>query len=355
MAVGLPSCLPFAASSWALAMFRNVHQPPLVSLFSSTSSSPLALFSAHIDPNLPEDSGALLLRDCDDAPCDYLADDGSPSPRNPDRFRLRTDSAPDAPCTAAATRGLLEDSVLHIQSPTIRTTFIRTPPLLAATTTGDDNDDELGIRLPYLHLQFRPIGSRPFLIEVGIRDVSGRRARIRLSNFQARPTLYLAKATHGAPSNDIRTSTTTPSARQGGRAVQEGKGYTNTPVLHLPITLPPTPETSETSFTPWLSVCLSLSKLIPHFSNALLVASSSARGLAARSIAEATEDGDKAEGLIPRVLERFDGFHSIAYVQVHANLRVRRIWCTKEYDSTSGQGDGGVDELEVFAAAAVQG
>lgn len=65
--------------------------------------------------------------------------------------------------------------VLHIQSPTISTTFIQIPPV------GFGKDLEL--THPWLHLQVRDLG-REFAFEIGVVDKLGRSGRIRFATFQ---------------------------------------------------------------------------------------------------------------------------------------------------------------------------
>ncbi|EPQ32227.1 uncharacterized protein PFL1_00424 [Pseudozyma flocculosa PF-1] len=316
-------------------MLRNAVQPSLVSLFSSTSSSPFAVFSMHVDLDLPEDSGLILLRDHDDRRADIPANDATELQRDPRRFQLRV----DAPGSGQSSmRGLLEDTVLHIQSPTIKTTFIRTPPLNERRSS---SGEVLGLELPYLHLQFRPLGSKPFMVEVGVRDIRGKRARIRLSNFQAQPALYLVKA-----KEIVGEASVARQSRDIREQAQQSRSD-NGPILHLPVALPADPQNEPTSFTPWLSVTLSLAKLMPHFNNPKLLALSSARALARPHGAPQDERDDPQESApARRVFERLDRFHSIDYVAVHANLRLRRIWCSTTHDAATNQ-----DELQVFAAA----
>ena len=272
-------------------MFSDTVQPSVVSLFSSTSSEPLALFSTHVDLDLPEDSGLILLRDCDDQRVDIAANDATLLQRDPKQFQLRSG------CSSRS--GLVRESVLHLQSPTIKTTYIHSPPL--------PHTEPLDIHLPYIHFQFRPIGAKPFVFEVGVQDTRGRKAKLRISNFQSQPTLYL------------RSSAADP-------------------LLHVPISMRESDVLKEVSQTPWRTVSLALGRLMPHLNNPKLLSLASSHALAAP---KGTTN-----------LERFEGFQSITYVKVHANVRLRRIWCTQEPDPQAAGGlDGrGLDELELFAA-----
>lgn len=83
----------------------------------------------------------------------------------------------------------LGQTVLHLQSPTIRTTYIRCP----MTTSGKYTvPSDLGITLPWLHIQVRPLGDGSgsgrdvWAFDIGVVDRSGKRGVIRASTFQVR-------------------------------------------------------------------------------------------------------------------------------------------------------------------------
>lgn len=86
----------------------------------------------------------------------------------------------------------LGQTVLHLQSPTIRTTYIRCP-----MTTSEKYAvfSDLGITLPWLHIQVRPLGNGSgsgrdaWAFDIGIVDRSGKRGVIRASTFQVRSRL----------------------------------------------------------------------------------------------------------------------------------------------------------------------
>ena len=108
------------------SLFGDVVQPESLSLFTSTSSDPFVLWALHQDHDLEEDSGIRLLVDANDEVA--LADPGIVS----ESFQLRS---------SPTSRGACSEPVLHIQSPAVRNTFIRSPP---------SAEDQLGIQLPYL-------------------------------------------------------------------------------------------------------------------------------------------------------------------------------------------------------------
>lgn len=250
------------------SLFQDVVQPDSLSLFSSTSSHPLALWSSHQDADLPEDSGICLVLDST----------GHVAPSDPgitaEPFSLRSNDE---------AKGLSSDTVLHIQSPAVRNTFIRSPP---------DAATELGITLPYITFQFRTIGdARPFVFELGINDQHSRKGKIRISSFQVEPKLYLQQSQHAD--------------------VDEQRDLE--PLLHLPITPAVNSEYDRASLTCWQVLTLPLSQLAQQLSNTSLPT-------------------DQPEKLSSTIL-RFGRFHSISYIQVHANMRLRRVWCSQRLPS----------------------
>ncbi|KAG1862711.1 hypothetical protein DFJ58DRAFT_774648 [Suillus subalutaceus] len=194
-------------------MFTNTVQPSIVSLFSSTSSEPLSLFSQQTDVSLAADSFIHFLNDASSLP--------SPSP-------------PAVLCSMPALDDNdepnigygLHQTVLHIQSPTLRMTFIQSPP------NTDPSDRELGLKHKWLHLQIRNVG-REWSFEIGIVDKSGRRGVVRCSTFQKEPKLAISPVSNAQP------------------------------VLHLPLSFP---QPSSRPLTAWSTITLNLPSLIPHFS-----------------------------------------------------------------------------------------
>jgi len=157
-------------------MFKTTVQPPLVSLFSSVGSHPLQLFSTHVDTQLPEDSLIQLLNDATSLP----------APLAPGRL-LHPPQLPLKPCSASpqdeerltdSYEGkVLSSIVLHIQSPTLRTTFIHSPPL--GSSMG------LGLKHTWMHLQVRNM-TKEWAFEIGLVDVLGQEGRVRFATFQVR-------------------------------------------------------------------------------------------------------------------------------------------------------------------------
>ena len=154
-------------------MFSGAVQSSVLSLFSSTGSDPLRLFSVHQDSSLAADSFVHLLHDGTSLPL--------PAPP------ASLISSPSIDFSDGETEFpdyALNQTVLHIQSPTLRTTYIHSPPFpgLPADAGGQANDD-LWIKHPWMHVQVRNMG-REWSLEVGVVDQTGRRGILRLSTFQ---------------------------------------------------------------------------------------------------------------------------------------------------------------------------
>jgi len=200
-------------------MFLSTVQPPLLTLFSSSSSHPLSLFSTHTDPTHPSDSLVALLSDS----TSLLV----PSSQQPSTARLKLIQPPST--TTSTKDGSCAHTVLQIQSPVLNKTYIRCPP----ANSSWNSKGGLGIKLPWVHVQVRDL-ARDWSFEIGVVDAAGREGKIRCSTFQKSPTIY----------------------------------PTSPPLLHLPLTLP---TQSPTSLTSWCTVSLHLPTLIPHFRSPSLV------------------------------------------------------------------------------------
>ena len=151
-------------------MFAASMQPSVVSLFSSTGSDPLALFTVHKDASLPSDSVVHLLNDSSSLP-------PPPSPA----------IIISVPCLEENSQGYsLDQSVLHIQSPTLSTTFIQCPPtMVGASGSYGSRGNDLGMKHPWIHIQIRNL-RREWSFEIGLVDHSGRLGVVRCSTFQVR-------------------------------------------------------------------------------------------------------------------------------------------------------------------------
>ena len=155
-------------------MFSSSVQPGLVSLFSSTGSEPLSLFETHTDNSLASDSFLCLLNDAT----------SQPAPPPPQALIAAT-GFEEQHETAPSPNYTLDQTVLHIQSPTLRTTYIRCPPAVPGVPGRGSSSRYLGLKHPWIHLQVRNMG-REWAFEVGIVDQSGREGVVRCCTFQVR-------------------------------------------------------------------------------------------------------------------------------------------------------------------------
>jgi hypothetical protein len=158
-------------------MFSGSVQPAIVSLFSSTGSEPLYLWSAKSDSSLPADSNICLLDDSNSTPIPSPpATLISPHPVGADASGNSSDDVPERMGHS------LTQTVLHIQSPSLTKTYMRCPPQSwARTRTGREGD--LGLKHPWVHIQVRNMG-RPWSFELGLVDQIGREGIVRCSTFQ---------------------------------------------------------------------------------------------------------------------------------------------------------------------------
>ncbi|KAG5654430.1 hypothetical protein H0H81_002619 [Sphagnurus paluster] len=220
----------------------------------SKCSAPLQLFTHHVDSSLPEDSCIQLVHD----------DTSQPEPPARPGTSLISPPTPDGEGNSPSESYALNQIVLQIQSPTIRTTYIQCPP-------NGPHMPGLGLKHPWLHIQVRDIG-KAWAFEVGLVDVAGRMGILRLSTFQKQPRLRL--------SSDPSTS------------------Y---PLLHFPLAFP---SPSTRPLTAWATVTLHLPSYLPHFSCPKLLDSQSA-----------------ASSNVPS-----GKYAHVAYVRVYATCRLRRVW-----------------------------
>jgi len=258
-------------------MFSQTIQPPLISLFSSVGSSPLSsLWATQSDPKLPEDSFICVV------------DDSSSEPSMPDNKAVL------AALPKEYEGGLgkqLNCAVLHIQSPTIPTTYILAPP------TG-----ELSLTYPWIHLQLRNL-HKEFSFEIGIVDSARRRGRIRWSSFQQSPRIYVGNSNSGS-------------------VVDTG------PLLHVPLTFP---APTSRPLTAWCTLDVHIPPLLAHFSSDSLYTS------AVQSSTTAIPTGT---------------FQSISYIKIHANCRLRRVWVSQGRGTSRGSRDGWPEEFQLYEGGA---
>ncbi|THU99760.1 hypothetical protein K435DRAFT_658333, partial [Dendrothele bispora CBS 962.96] len=259
----------------------NSFPPSIVSLFSSTGSNPLSLFSSQCDTSLPSDSFI------------HLLDDRSSHPAPPPpAVQVHPHSTSD---THEEEEGYnLDQTVLHIQSPTLPSTFIQCPPaLLLQDDVGSSKD--LGLKHPWIHFQVKNLG-KPWSFEIGVVDQSARKGIIRSSTFQP----------------------------------------DSLPLLHLPLSFP---LSSSHPLTAWSTINLHLPTFLPRFSSVAL------------STRAEDDDGENDisnpdnVSTISRARLPSGTYSHIAYVRVYATCRLRRIWTVNE----GGPGQKPPWEFELYA------
>ncbi|KAG7095359.1 hypothetical protein E1B28_006118 [Marasmius oreades] len=262
-------------------MFSATLQPGIVSLFSSTSSDPLFLFSTHIDESLPSDS---LIHFVDD-------ETSEPGPPHPASL-IKISGTGHALC----------QTVLHLQSPTLPTTFIQSPP------HGSDYQS-LGLKHPWIHFQIRNL-ERECSIEIGIVDQMGREGRIRLSTFQKDPQLNIS-----------------PSKTTYNDHLLQSSPSNHSSLLHLPLNFP---SSSSRPLTSWATITLNIPSFLPYFT-----------ALANTDYHSISDDSDLVptsqsieRSIILRTLPNGTYSH-VSYVRVYATCRLRRIWSSEASPSQS--------------------
>lgn len=137
--------------------------PPLLSLFSS-STFPHPLWETSTDALLLEDS-LICLFPMDSSPQPSLA------------TRLPNDAA--LVHTQPSRTGSIAHPVAHLQSPNIKSTFLRLP--LKSLNT------DLALAMDWIHFALKPLGKRQLVIELGLKDARGLRGVVRTSTFTVSP------------------------------------------------------------------------------------------------------------------------------------------------------------------------
>ena len=169
------------------SMFSGSVQPAIVSLFSSTGSEPLYLWSAQSDSSLPADSIICLLDDSKSTP--------TPSPPATliSPHLVGVDAGGNGSGDVPERMGYsLTQTVLHIQSPSLTKTYLRCPPQSwVRTRTGREGD--LGLKHPWVHIQVRNMG-RPWSFELGLVDQTGKEGIVRCSTFQVYTVFSFTKS-----------------------------------------------------------------------------------------------------------------------------------------------------------------
>lgn len=137
-----------------------------MSVLSSTSSHPLLLASqVTTSSTLTSDSFVSILDDATDANEEVLAWHGQPGSSREIKGKGEEHD-----------RGNIRSRVIHLQSPDVRSTYIR----LGSVEKGSK---ALGLTHPYLHLAFKSLDQH-FYFEIGVLDARGQCALVRASTFQ---------------------------------------------------------------------------------------------------------------------------------------------------------------------------
>ncbi|KAF9449283.1 hypothetical protein P691DRAFT_667793 [Macrolepiota fuliginosa MF-IS2] len=252
-------------------MFSSVLQPSSISIFSSTGSEPLQLWGVKIDSS----SGSCI---------DLLHDGTSKLPYSKPSTSLvsppplvELGGAERDPESDSGDLGYdLDQTVLHIQSPRLPSTYIQCPP---------DKVPALGLRHPWMHLHVRNMG-REWGFEVGLVDHAGRTGILRMSTFQKQPSLKLSR---------------------GERSTF--------PLLHLPLSFP---SRSSRPLTAWTTINVHLPTFIPYFSHSNLLTVDRQGG----QESHASQSWDTIT--LPAVPS--GSYSHVSFVRVYATCRLRRIW-----------------------------
>ncbi|RXK35909.1 hypothetical protein M231_06829 [Tremella mesenterica] len=305
-----------------MSLLSGTIQPPLLSLFSSTSQPPLTTFFTHLSPLHPKESFIT-----------FLPDSSTPS-------RSKYHHVPRHP-----TPGTLSDPVIHIQSPTLHETYIQSGTSKTSFTQFNSQNHTsqfkksssvrkqptrnrvkpLGIELPFITFQFRPLGKRHVCFEIGLVDTKGLEGVVRISSFQKDPKVYSER---------------------------------RIPMIQLPLKLP---VGGRTMLTPWTEMVLDLNLLLGLFQTLPRTNSSIEAGngmerhtkrmkvgneerYTKRQVADIEEedeedeqeeeedDDDEESGLGGMRTSKEETqlpsgkLASVSYVRVYANCRLRRIW-----------------------------
>ncbi|GAA5898915.1 hypothetical protein JCM8208_005427 [Rhodotorula glutinis] len=202
-------------------LLDKVVQPPLLSLFSSTSSHPTQLAECTAAGDAVTDSFASLLQDASDDREKLLAWNGSSAAE----LSARVDSLRRLRRGLPAGAKDLEGQVLHLQASDCRTTCVRWGSLSAR----DWREDALGVELPAVHFQLKNLEQTMYL-EVAVVDERDEVTIVRCSTFQTHPELLPPTEAHPR-------------------------------LLHLPLLFPST-DSSIPLLTSWCTITLPLRSLL---------------------------------------------------------------------------------------------
>ncbi|KAK4053257.1 hypothetical protein OIO90_004031 [Microbotryomycetes sp. JL221] len=270
-------------------VFAQTLQPGIISLFSSTSSQPLSLATRVF-------ASSQLTQDSFVSILHDDTDDEESIIVSHDQHKIRnvkfrgSDSASSSSSSTTNHKPVnIRSKVLHIQAPDVRSTGVEFGSLKR-------DPDGLGIQANWLHLSVKDVGQM-FYFDVGVVDERGTRAepKVYTSSDRTKPIL-----------------------------------------INVPLRFP---TESTHRLTHWCTISLNLAQLLVDATSfPAYVTSSSSSGQHNRQQTRPI---------------RFAKFSQLLCVQVHANCRLRRIWCTSEAGGVPGDGmilRGWQTELGLFAA-----
>ncbi|KAG0140939.1 hypothetical protein CROQUDRAFT_99397 [Cronartium quercuum f. sp. fusiforme G11] len=158
------------------SIYGNVIQSsPLVIFSSLPISSPFQYSSLSIDPYLKEDSFITLLNDQTNQFYNEHMIYKS-------KVMAEVNKANQIKILGKNDQLIpINSIVLHLQSPNTKLTYFRLPSL--------KTNLELDIKLPFLHLQLKPLGHH-FMFELGLKNLTGHSIKLRCSTFQLEPKTY---------------------------------------------------------------------------------------------------------------------------------------------------------------------
>jgi hypothetical protein len=169
--------------------------PQRITVFSSAGSHPFQLVSSFSsDRDLKEDSFLALVQDHSDEivePNLKISDGGRfIRPLDTESYKiLSTPTSGSDDADSNYRKGDIISPVLHIQGPSVRSTFIT-----FGSSSSSDSDRKLGIPLAFVHFSLKNLG-KLYMLEVGIEDRDGTVGRIRASTFQVK-SFYLRVDLH---------------------------------------------------------------------------------------------------------------------------------------------------------------
>lgn len=266
-------------------------------LSSSSHPSISPLWTTHTDPSLPSDSFITTLPDTSyGSEAEASSSSRAYVPKHP-------------------SQGEIVGSVIHVQSPTVGTTYLQCGESLTeyrrrvdkGKARAGEGPMPLGIELGSVGLQVRRLGRREFAFEIGLVDTKGREGIVRCSSFKVCPCVTMPHLS--------RSQGSSLTLKQKSPTVHS---HRSPPLIHLPLTLP---AATPSTLTPWLHISLNLVPLIALF-----------HSLPRPQLGDTSPDSPERPQKRRRLVELPSGqLKSVSYVRLYANCRVRRIWFVSDW------------------------